>query len=101
MHRGEGCGAAALQRPLFYGISAQQLLNLVGYFIFLLLSSIGGAGGLGKSIGAVSTSLPTAITPAGWAFSIWSAIFTLTGALCVAQAFPSRREWAWRNAGHT
>jgi benzodiazapine receptor len=98
MHFPKDCGAA-LQRPLLYGISAQQLLNLVGYFIFLLFSSIGGGGGFGKSIGAVSTSLPTAITPAGWAFSIWSAIFTLTGTLCVAQAFPSRREWAWRKLG--
>jgi benzodiazapine receptor len=86
--------------PRAYGVSLQQMLNLAGYFVFLLLSSLGGSGALGRSIGSVSNSLPTAITPAGWAFSIWSAIFVLTGSLCLCQALPSRREWAWEKLGY-
>jgi benzodiazapine receptor len=89
----------AAKAPRLCGISLQQMLNLAGYLVFLLMSSLGGAGALGKSIGAVSNGLPTAITPAGWAFSIWSAIFVLTGALSLLQALPSRREWAWKKLG--
>lgn len=89
-----------VRAPLLFGVSLQQLLNLLGYLVFLLISSLGGSGALGKSIGAVSNSLPTAITPAGWAFSIWSAIFILTGTLSLVQAAPSRREWAWGKLGY-
>jgi len=86
-------------QPLVSGVSPLQLINVIGYFVFLIVSSIGGAGGLGASIGSVSAAYPTMITPAGWAFSIWSAVFSLTGCLTLFQAFPSRRLWSYEKLG--
>ena len=51
-----------------------------------------GAGLLfGVQTGAVSDAAPTPITPAGWAFSIWSVIFLGIAALAVWQALPGQR----------
>jgi hypothetical protein len=85
--------------PWLSGVSFLQILNLLGYVIFLVVSSLGGAGKLGASIGSVSNALPTAISPAGWAFSIWSVIFFLTGVLSVVQAQPTNRAWSARKLG--
>jgi len=81
------------------GCSALQLVNVVGWLIFLGESSLGGAGKLGEPIGRVSDAFATLITPIGWAFSIWSAIFALTGALAITQALPSRRAWSAEKLG--
>lgn len=81
------------------GCSLQQLFNITGFLIFIIVSSFGGSGALGESIGQVSDSYPTAITPASYTFSIWSVIFVLTGALSIYQVAPSRREWAWKELG--
>ena len=81
------------------GSSALQLLIVAGFFVFLIESSLGGAGRLGEPIGRVSDSLATTITPAGWAFSIWSAIFVLNAALAVYQSLPSRRLWSASRLG--
>lgn len=56
------------------------------------VNSLAGAGVLfGTATGTVSDSVETGVTPAGWAFSIWSAIFV--GALVFAayQALPRAR----------
>jgi hypothetical protein len=91
---------ALLTAPLLQGISAQQLLNLLGYIVFLFTSSIGGVGLWGlQRIGSVSNELPVSVTPAGYAFSIWSAIFVLTGLLSVLQVLPRNREWAAEKLG--
>ncbi len=66
-------------------------------FVFLAVSTyvmVGLAVGLplgGRSTGYVSAMYPSAITPAGWAFSIWSLIYTGLGALAVWQALPGGR----------
>lgn len=54
------------------------------------MNALAGAGVLfGTTTGAVSDAVPTGVTPAGWAFSVWSVIFV--GALVFAgyQARPS------------
>lgn len=81
------------------GVSILQIINVIGFIIFLVLASLGGSGRLGRPIGTVSNALPTLLTPAGWAFSIWSAIYALTGGLTIAQAFPSRRVWSSEKLG--
>ncbi|MEW9855417.1 hypothetical protein [Novosphingobium sp. M1R2S20] len=47
--------------------------------------------GLGRSIGERSDSVRTLITPAGWAFSIWGALYTGSIVFAVYQALPAQR----------
>lgn len=47
--------------------------------------------GLGQSIGSQSDSVSTLITPAGWAFSIWSALYAGSLVFAIYQALPARR----------
>lgn len=63
----------ALFQPLAWarGCSAQQLINVAAYIVFIASSAAGARGIGGATIGEVSNSLPTAVTPAGYAFSIW------------------------------
>ena len=56
------------------------------------LNALAGAGALfGTPTGAVSDAHPTPITPAGWAFSVWSVIFVGVLVFAVWQALPARR----------
>ncbi len=48
--------------------------------------------GIGQPIGDQSDASRTLITPAGWAFSIWGALYTGTLVFAVYQALPSRRD---------
>lgn len=47
--------------------------------------------GIGQSIGSQSDSVRTLITPAGWAFSIWGALYTGSIAFSIYQALPAQR----------
>jgi hypothetical protein len=47
--------------------------------------------GIGDPIGAQSDSVRTLITPAGWAFSIWGALYAGSAAFAVWQALPAQR----------
>lgn len=58
----------------------------------LAMNGLAGAGLLfGVQTGAVSDGAPTPITPAGWAFSIWSVIFVGAAVFAVWQALPAQR----------
>lgn len=56
------------------------------------LNALAGAGLLfSTQTGAVSDAVPTAVTPAGWAFSIWTVIFVGVLVFAAWQARPSAR----------
>lgn len=46
--------------------------------------------GVGQPIGSQSDSVRTLITPAGWAFSIWGALYTGTILFAIFQALPAQ-----------
>ncbi|UZK68836.1 hypothetical protein OKW76_12415 [Sphingomonas sp. S1-29] len=47
--------------------------------------------GVGDPIGSQSSAVRTLITPAGWAFSIWGALFAGSVIFAIFQALPSQR----------
>jgi hypothetical protein len=47
--------------------------------------------GLGQPIGGRSDEVRTLITPAGWAFSIWGALYTGSTLFAIYQALPAQR----------
>lgn len=47
--------------------------------------------GIGEQIGAQSDRVQTLVTPAGWAFSIWGALYTGSLVFAVYQMLPSQR----------
>ncbi len=48
--------------------------------------------GIGEQIGSQSNVVRTLITPAGWAFSIWGALYTGSLVFAVYQALPAHRD---------
>lgn len=48
--------------------------------------------GVGQQIGSQSDTVRTLITPAGWAFSIWGALYTGALVFAVFQALPAQRD---------
>ncbi|MEM1055650.1 MAG: tryptophan-rich sensory protein [Bacteroidota bacterium] len=70
----------------------RQIAVLAAVAVNLTLNALAGAGVLfGVQTGEVSDSVPTGITPAGWAFAIWSVIFLGALVFAVWQARPSAR----------
>ena len=69
----------------------------------LLLNYLAGTGKInGQSIGAVSAQFPTLLTPAGYAFSIWSLIYLLLLSFVIYQwiaFFKNRNEDSLKKAG--
>lgn len=54
------------------------LINTVTFLLVLVINYLSNTGILGtKSVGEISNQYPTAITPAGYAFSIWGLIYLL------------------------
>ncbi|MGB3542778.1 tryptophan-rich sensory protein, partial [Rubrivirga sp.] len=53
----------------------------------------------GVQTGAVSDGAPTAITPAGWAFAVWSVIFVGAVVFAVWQALPAQSGARYDRAG--
>lgn len=79
-------------KPLFL-----LILNTLTLAAALLLNALAGSGRLGeKSIGAVSAQYPTLLTPASYAFAIWTPIYLLLIAFVGYQ-------WVtyWRDRDHT
>ncbi len=71
---------------------ARQVTVLAAAAVNLTLNGLAGAGVLfGTQTGAVSDAVPTGVTPAGWAFSVWSVIFVGVLVFAVFQARPSAR----------
>jgi benzodiazapine receptor len=71
----------------------QPLLVLaatVGMIIFNYFAATGFTGGVATNV--VSDNYPTAITPAGWAFSIWGLIYAGCLAFSIYQILPSQLE---------
>ncbi|MGN7158339.1 hypothetical protein [Sphingomonas sp. SAFR-052] len=48
--------------------------------------------GFGRTIGAQSNAVRTLVTPAGWAFAIWGALYTGALVFAIYQALPSQRD---------
>lgn len=62
----------------------------VGMIVFNYFAATGILGGI--DTGAVSDKYPTQITPSGYAFAIWSLIYTGCAAFSIYQALPSQLE---------
>ncbi|MEL6616164.1 MAG: tryptophan-rich sensory protein [Bacteroidota bacterium] len=70
----------------------RQIAVLAAVAFNLTLNGLAGAGLLfGVQTGEVSDSVTTGVTPAGWAFSIWSVIFLGTLVFGLWQARPAAR----------
>ncbi|PSC73558.1 hypothetical protein C2E20_3081 [Micractinium conductrix] len=59
---------------------------LATYAAFIVVNVVSSAGWLGATNAEVSAKFAVPLTPAGWAFSIWGAIFLLEGYGAVLQA---------------
>ncbi len=71
---------------------SRQVAVVAAVLFNLTMNGLAGAGLLfGVQTGAVSDAAPTPITPAGWAFSIWSVIFVGAAVFAVWQALPAQR----------
>ncbi|WP_217596140.1 TspO/MBR family protein [Cohnella sp. GbtcB17] len=70
-----------------------RIMNAAGWLGVVTVNAAAATGGLlGKSSGEISDQVPTLVTPAGYAFSIWSVIYLLALGYVVAGFLPSRRE---------
>ncbi|MFC3798182.1 tryptophan-rich sensory protein [Cohnella sp. GCM10012308] len=70
-----------------------RILNAAGWLGVVAVNAAAATGGLfGRSSGEVSDKVPTLVTPAGYAFSIWSVIYLLALCYVVAAFLPSRRD---------
>ena len=68
----------------------RQIAVLAAVTFNLVMNGLAGAGLLfGVQTGAVSDSVPTGLTPATWAFSIWGLIFVGAALFALWQARPS------------
>jgi hypothetical protein len=66
-----------------------QVLNVVSFILCVAFNGASASGALtGTRVGQVSDENQTLITPASYAFSIWSVIYTLIGAFVFYQALP-------------
>lgn len=71
---------------------ARQTIVVIATVFNVVMNGLAGAGLLfGVQTGAVSDATPTAITSAGWAFSVWSVIFVGAIIFAVWQALPDQR----------
>lgn len=73
------------------GITRQAAVVAAALFN-VVMNGLAGAGILfGRQTGAVSDAIQTEVTPAGWAFAIWSVIFVGVIVFAAWQAAPIRR----------
>lgn len=71
----------------------QQILVIVATIGMIIFNGLAATGNLGGTdTGAVSDKYPTHITPAGYAFTIWSLIYLGMLAFSIYQALPSKAE---------
>ena len=88
---GVGTGSPTLTQRTVHG-ATRQIAVVAAAAFNLVMNGLAGAGVLfGTQTGAVSDAYPTPITPAGWAFSVWSVIFLGVAVFAVWQGTPARR----------
>jgi benzodiazapine receptor len=68
--------------------------NVVAFVFTIIINGLAGSTTLigGVNTAFISDSNPTLITPAGFTFAIWGAIYILLGVFVVYQALPSQKE---------
>jgi benzodiazapine receptor len=68
--------------------------NIVAFVLTVLINGLAGSTTLigGVNTAFISDSNPTLITPAGFTFAIWGAIYVLLGVFVVYQALPSQKD---------
>lgn len=67
-------------------------LNIIGYVGVLIVNFLANALPIaGRDTGEISDMYPVLVTPASYAFSIWSLIYLLLGGFVILQALPRRR----------
>jgi hypothetical protein len=67
--------------------TVRQAANVVGAVFQILAAALAG-----PAVGRVADKYETFVTPAGYAFAIWTPIFALSLVYAVYAAFPARRE---------
>eukprot|EP00656_Telonema_subtile_P009338 TRINITY_DN1438_c0_g1_i1.p1 TRINITY_DN1438_c0_g1~~TRINITY_DN1438_c0_g1_i1.p1 ORF type:complete len:321 (+),score=47.53 TRINITY_DN1438_c0_g1_i1:145-1107(+) len=69
-----------------------QIGNIIAFVLNILITYLGGVATVfgGSTNGDISKKFTTLVSPAGYAFSIWSVIFVTEGIFTVWQAFPAR-----------
>src|SRR5215813_11286112 len=70
----------------------RQWANLCLAIAMPVVAIVSNLGFLGPSIREISDKYPTYLAPAGYAFSLWSLIYTLVVGYGVWQAFRAQRE---------
>ncbi len=67
--------------------------NILAFILTVLVNSVAGSTTIlgGKDTAQISDANPTLITPAGYVFAIWGAIYILLGIFVVFQALPSEK----------
>jgi benzodiazapine receptor len=69
-----------------------QSLNIFAFILTIVVNGLANSAGLnGRTTAEVSDLYPTAVTPAGYVFSIWGVIYVLLLVFVVFQALPSQR----------
>lgn len=73
--------------------SPPKWANILAFVLTVLVNGLAGSTTIlgGKNTAQISDANPTLITPAGYVFSIWGAIYILLGIFVVYQALPSER----------
>jgi hypothetical protein len=71
---------------------ARIVLTLLTALLQPAIAVLPTALGFGRPIGELSAASQTAVTPAGYAFAIWTPIFALAIAYAAWQALPARRD---------
>ena len=74
-------------------MKARQILNLVGLVIMLVVNILANALPINNiTTGAVSDSIPSLFTPAGYVFSIWGIIYLSLIGFSIYQALPKQKD---------
>jgi hypothetical protein len=91
--------AAPVAAPPSPAVSAQDrrdtariVLTLLAALLLPATAVLPTALGIGRPIGELSAASQTAVTPAAYAFAIWTPIFALAIAYAAWQALPARRD---------
>ena len=82
----------AMSRAASPNASPQSRLAVILFAILQVLTPLLPQFGVGEPIGDQSDNVRTLITPAGWAFSIWGALYTGAFVFAVYQALPAQRD---------
>jgi hypothetical protein len=72
--------------------TARIVLTVITALLQPAIAVLPTALGIGRPIGELSAAAQTAVTPAGYAFAIWTPIFALAIAYAAWQALPPRRD---------